>query len=264
VTTGRLARRVALITGAGGPAGIGFACARICGREGAQVAIASTTARIHERAAELEAADIAAAGFTGDLIDSRQAQAVVDGALARFGRLDILVNNAGMLTVNEAEVHKDLPDITDDEWRHGMDMNLTTAFNVTRAALPAMLAQGYGRIVNIASVTGPVVSNPRSGYYSAAKAGMVGLTRSLAIEVGRRGVTVNAVLPGWIASGSATEAENIGGTHTPIGRSGTPEEVAELVTFLASEAASYITGEAVVIDGGNCIQEYKGPSEGYY
>jgi 3-oxoacyl-[acyl-carrier protein] reductase len=127
-----------------------------------------------------------------------------------------------------------------------------------------MIERGWGRIVNVASVTGPVVSNPRSGFYSAAKAGMVGLTRSLAIEVGRKGITVNAVLPGWIQTGSSSESETIAGRNTPIGRSGTPEEVAEVVAFLASPAASYVTGTTVVVDGGNSVQEYKGPSEGYY
>jgi len=261
---GRLAGRVALVTGAGGPNGIGFACARVLGREGASVAIASTTARIQERAAELRAAGIPAAAAVGDLVDSAQAAGVVAAALQAFGRIDVLVNNAGMVSVGENEIHKELPDLSDHEWRHGLDITLTTAFNVTRAVLPSMVAQGYGRIVNVASVTGPVVSNPRSSFYSAAKAGMVGMTRSIALDVGRKGVTVNAVLPGWILTGSSTEAENVGGRHTPIGRSGTPMEVAEVVAFLASEAASYVTGEAIVIDGGNCIQEYKGPSEGYY
>jgi 3-oxoacyl-[acyl-carrier protein] reductase len=188
----------------------------------------------------------------------------VKAVLAAYGRIDLLVNNAGMLNVNEPEVARELAAFTDGEWRRGIEINLTTAFNVTRAVLPGMVAQGYGRIVNVASVTGPVVSNPRSGLYSAAKAGMVGLTRSLAIEVAHRGITVNAVLPGWILTGSSTESEVVGGQHTPIGRSGTPEEVAELVAFLASEAASYVTGAAIVIDGGNSVQEYKGPSEGYY
>lgn len=259
-----LSGKIALVTGAGSPTGIGFACARILAREGAQLAIASTTDRIHQRARELDAGGSAAIGVIADLTDSAQANALVAKTLARFERIDVLVNNAGMVSVGEAEIHRDLTTISDEEWRRGMDMSLTTAFNVTRAVLPGMIERGYGRIVNVASVTGPVVSNPRSGFYSAAKAGMVGLTRSLAIEVGRKGITVNAVLPGWIQTGSSSESETIAGRNTPIGRSGTPEEVAEVVAFLASTAASYVTGTTVTIDGGNSIQEYKGPSEGYY
>ena len=259
-----LADKVALVTGAGSPTGIGFACARILGRQGALLAISSTTERIQERIRTLNEAGHSAIGMAADLTDSAQANALVDGALSAYGRIDILVNNAGMVSVGENEIHRDLAAISDEEWRHGMDISLTTAFNVTRAALPGMIAHGYGRIVNVASVTGPVVSNPRSGFYSAAKAGMVGLTRSLAIEVGRKGITVNAVLPGWIQTGSSSESETAAGRNTPIGRSGTPEEVAEVVAFLASPAASYVTGTTIVIDGGNSIQEYKGPSEGYY
>jgi 3-oxoacyl-[acyl-carrier protein] reductase len=259
-----LSGKIALVTGAGSPTGIGFACARILARAGAQLAVASTTDRIHERANELATGGTAATGLVADLTDSAQANALVANILARFGRIDVLVNNAGMVSVKEAEIHHDLTATSDEEWRRGMDMSLTTAFNVTRAVLSGMIERGWGRIVNVASVTGPVVSNPRSGFYSAAKAGMVGLTRSLAIEVGRKGITVNAVLPGWIQTGSSSESETIAGRNTPIGRSGTPEEVAEVVAFLASPAASYVTGTTVVVDGGNSIQEYKGPSEGYY
>lgn len=261
---GRLSDKVALVTGAGSPAGIGFACARVLGREGARLAICSTTDRIRERAAALEAAGAPTVGLIADLTDSAQANAVVDAALSAYGRIDVLVNNAGMVSVGEAEVQRELAALSDAEWRRGMEINLTTAFHVTRAALPGMIARGYGRIVNLSSVTGPLVSNPRSGFYSAAKAGMVGLTRSLAVEVARQGITVNAVLPGWIQTGSSTELEALAGRHTPVGRSGTPEEVAELVTFLASTAAGYITGAAIVIDGGNSVQEFKGPKDGYY
>jgi 3-oxoacyl-[acyl-carrier protein] reductase len=259
-----LADKIALVTGAGSPTGIGFACARILARQGALLAISSTTERIQERVRTLNEAGHLAIGMAADLTDSAQANALVDGILSAYGRIDILVNNAGMVSVGETEIHRDLAAISDEEWRHGMDISLTTAFNVTRPALPGMIARGYGRIVNVASVTGPLVSNPRSGFYSAAKAGMVGLTRSLAIEVGRKGITVNAVLPGWIQTGSSSESEAAAGRNTPIGRSGTPEEVAEVVAFLASPAASYVTGTTIVIDGGNSIQEYKGPSEGYY
>ena len=138
-------------------------------------------------------------------------------------------------------------------------INLTTTVNVTRAAVPAMMAAGYGRIVNVSSVTGPVVSNPDSTGYSAAKAGIDGLTRALAIELGRDGITVNSVAPGWIDTGSSTEQERIAGQYTPVGRPGTPAEVGELIAFLASEGASYVTGASVVVDGGNTIQESKGP-----
>ena len=259
-----LTGKIALVTGAGSRTGIGFACARILGRQGARLSVASTTDRILQRAAELNAGGAPAIGLLADLTDSAQANALIAATLSSYGRIDVLVNNAGMVSVGEAEIHRDLTTISDVEWRRGMDISLTTAFNVTRAVLPGMIACGHGRIVNVASVTGPVVSNPRSGFYSAAKAGMVGLTRSLAIEVGRQGITVNAVLPGWIQTGSSSESEAEAGRNTPVGRSGTPDEVAEVVAFLASPAASYVTGTTVVIDGGNSIQEYKGPSEGYY
>jgi 3-oxoacyl-[acyl-carrier protein] reductase len=155
-------------------------------------------------------------------------------------------------------------DMDESEWDRGIARNLRTAFSVTKSALPALIASGRGRIVFVSSVTGPMVSNPGSAVYGAAKAALTGLMRGLAIEVGPQAVTVNAVLPGWIASASQLPEEAIGGRHTPLGRSGSPAEVGEVIAFLASDAASYVTGQGIVVDGGNVIQEFKGPSEAWY
>jgi len=259
------AGRVALVTGAGSPNGIGFATARILGRGGARVAIASTTNRIHERVAELEREGIAASGHVGDLMrDGSAARLVGEVLAAAGGRLDILVNNAGMVAVGSADESSAVADMDPAEWDRGIARNLRTAFSVTQAALLPLVASGHGRIVFVSSVTGPLVSNPKSTAYGAAKAGILGLMRGVAIEVGRQGITVNAVLPGWIATGSQLPAEAIGGENTPLGRSGSPEEVAEVIAFLASDAASYVTGQGIIVDGGNTIQEFKGPSGAWY
>jgi 3-oxoacyl-[acyl-carrier protein] reductase len=252
--------RVALVTGAGSPTGIGYATARVLGREGASLAIASTTDRIHERAAELADMGFEAAGFSADLTDREQARTMVATVLEAFGRIDILVNNAGMVTVDMDEPSSAaFAELDDATWDLDLAMNLGTAYNVTRAAVPGMIDRGWGRVVMVSSVTGPLVTAEGSVGYSAAKAGMDGLMRGIAIEVASRGVTVNSVAPGWIATGSQTPAEAEAGSYTPVGRSGTPGEIAEVVAFLASDRASYLTGQAIVVDGGNTIQEAKGP-----
>jgi 3-oxoacyl-[acyl-carrier protein] reductase len=258
--------KVALVTGAGSPQGIGFATARLLARQGAKLAITSTTQRIKDRAHELSAEGGEVLALAADLRDSRRTQELVHEVLNRFSRIDILVNNAGMTQIGSPGQTTSLPmaELPEEDWDYGIALNLKTTFNVTRAVLPGMLKANYGRIINISSTTGPVVSNPRETAYSAAKAAVVGLTRSLALEVARRQITVNAVAPGWIETASSTDHEIVAGRNTPIGRPGQPDEVASAVVFLASESASYITGQLIIVDGGNSLQEYKGPPNMYY
>jgi 3-oxoacyl-[acyl-carrier protein] reductase len=255
---------VALVTGAGSPAGIGFATAKLLARAGASVGITSTTARIRERVAELKDLGSRASGLAADLTDTADQRRVVDAVRAELGPVDILVNNAGMTQVGSPEITGEFGSLTDSDWELTLERNLFTAIGLTRALLPDMLEEGFGRIINVASVTGPVVANPRSSAYAAAKSAMVGLTRALALETARRGVTVNAVGPGWIATASSTDQELAAGTNTPAGRPGTPNEVAALIGFLASRESSYVTGQLLIVDGGNTIAEYKGPPEGWY
>lgn len=250
--------RVALVTGAGAADGIGFSAAMLLAEAGAKVAITSTTKRIEQRLKELPCAAASKAAFIADLSDDREAKALVAGVKKRFGRLDILINNAGMLQTGHANRASRVDRIKDEEWRRALAINLDTCFFVTRAAVAVMLRGRYGRIVNISSVSGPLVTFERGGAYGTAKAAMVGYTRSLALELGRRGITANAIAPGWINTGSSTAKEWRAGRNTPLGRSGRPEEVGAVAFFLAGEAASYLTGQVIVVDGGNIIQEIKG------
>ena len=253
-----LSGRVAVVTGAGSPDGIGFATARMLAEFGASVMITATTARIRDRASELCSAGWDAAGLAADLTDAAAAPGLVSAVLERWGRLDIAVNNAGMISAAAPVFESGTVESMDlATWQAALARNLTTAFLVSKAALPVMTRRGWGRVIMVASLTGPVMAIRADAGYAAAKAGMVGLTRALAVDTARHGITVNAVAPGWIATGSQTPHEHDEGLATPVGRSGSPSEVAAAIAWLASPGASYITGQYLVVDGGNSIAEQR-------
>jgi NAD(P)-dependent dehydrogenase (short-subunit alcohol dehydrogenase family) len=240
--------RVALITGA--VRGLGRATAERLMARGASVAV---NVRGPGRAEALarELGDRALA-VPGDITETGAPDTMVQKVLERFGQLDILVNNA-------AYAHSTrFNDLTADDWRRAIEANLTAPFLLTKAVVPTMKARGYGRIVNISSLAGKTVSTLGGAHYTASKAGLQGLTRATAKELGSFGITVNAICPGMIDTEltreHATQEElSALAAGYPIGRLGTPEEVANLICFIASEAAGYITGASYDINGGDLM-----------
>ncbi len=247
LAAGSLNGKVAVVTGGG--RGIGRAVALALAQAGADVAVAVSRdiASAEAVAEEIRAGERRALARQTDVASLEAAEALVAATVAALGRIDILVNNAG--------VTRDglLMRMPEEDWKTVLDVNLGGAFNCTRAALRRMVRQRGGRIVNITSIMG-LTGNAGQANYAASKAGLIGLTKSTAKEVGSRGITCNAVAPGWIetqmTAGLPDEIREQVLKQIPVGRLGQPEDVAGVVAFLCSDAASYMTGQVLVVDGG--------------
>lgn len=240
--------RVAIVTGAA--RGLGRAAAERLHERGASVAV---NVRDGERAESL-AREIGGnvLAVPGDVAADGVPEEIVRQTLERFGRIDIVINNAALARSTR------FPDLSADEWRHALEVNLTAPFLLTKAVLPAMKAQHYGRIINISSTAGRTVSTLGGAHYTASKAGLLGLTRASAKELGQFGITVNAVCPGMIDTELTREhatpelLARLAASY-PVPRLGTALEVADLICFAASEEAGYITGASFDINGGDLM-----------
>ncbi len=237
----KLQNKVAIITG--GASGIGKATAALFAKEGAQLVIWD----VKEEKGRVVAQELGGTFYQVDTTDLTAVETAANAVIADFGKIDILINNAGI--VRDATLAK----MTAEQWQQVIDVNLTGVFNCTKAVQGYMVERGYGRIINAASVVG-IYGNFGQTNYVATKAGIIGMTKVWARELGRKGITVNAVAPGFIATEMVNSIPDkllkMMEEKTPLGRMGTPEEVANAYLFLASDEASFINGATLSVDGG--------------
>jgi NAD(P)-dependent dehydrogenase (short-subunit alcohol dehydrogenase family) len=250
--TVKLDRRVAIVTGAA--AGIGAATARLFSKEGARLVLVDLNAELlAQLTEELEAASTIVLDISGDVSEPSLGRTIVERTMNQFGRLDVLFNNAGIV------VGGTLVDCTEEEWERTMAVNLKSMYYLCRSAVPIMQNQGGGSVINMSSIAGSAGVVNR-GAYSVSKAGVIGLTKSLAMDFVKEGIRVNCICPATVdtpslqqriaGSPDPQEARRTFSARQPMGRIGTPEEIAAMALFLASDDSRYMTGQAIIMDGG--------------
>jgi len=258
---GRLQSKVAIVTGAA--RGNGKGIVRAMAKEGAMVVLWDVLDLVEETANEIRSSGHQAVSFKVDVSDVKQVNQTVQEVMNKFGRVDILVNNAGL------GIFAPFTEMADELRDKIFAVNLIGVWNCTKAVIPGMVQRKYGKIINISSVTGPRVSSPGLTAYSVTKGAICGLTRALALEVAELGINVNAILPGYVDTPMLRGVPKQLGIDendfiqmlsrsVPMKRLGTIDEIGDLAVFLASEESKYITGQEIVFDGGNIIQEQKG------
>jgi 3-oxoacyl-[acyl-carrier protein] reductase len=249
----------ALITGAGSAKGIGFATATLLARNGYQVLLCGHSIRVEERAAQLRHDGHNAQAFAGDITDPATRESLAAWVKNTTYHLDAMVINHGMTSVSapmeDTEESGSIDNTPPEAFEMSLARNLTSSYAIVRLLMPLVRASQHGRIVAVSSVTGGTMAMAHEVSYAASKAGLEGMVRALAVDEAHHGITVNAVAPGWIATESQTDREIVQGGFTPMKRSGTAAEVAAVIGFLTSPEASYITGQVIVVDGGNSIAE---------
>lgn len=248
-----LADKVVLITGAASAIGIGRATATACAHAGARIAVNDVhDDGLAETVEILRGLGAEAKGYTANVADELAVEEMVAQVQGRFGQIDVLVNNAGIAR------RKAFTDLSSDEWQEVMDVNLGGSKNCSQAVVKEMVASGSGKIINVSSLMGGWWGWAEHVHYSASKAAIEGLTRALAVELGPYGITVNGVAPGFVITEQSLSVEHSAGPEKmplavpliPLRRIGQPEDIADVVLFLATDAARYITGQVLLVDGG--------------